>query len=191
MGLTASNHHEFEMVPFRASPSLQSLPSPLNISITGTLQITHSHLRIQYCTSGDDILAIRWPKTSQNLRCQDELWRNTCFELFIASKNEPSYLEYNFSPSRHWAVYAFKTYRQRKALDYISDININHRRADGERFTDVNIILLSEFQNTAIDIGVSAVIESNNGDLFYYALTHKGDSPNFHLRESFILEVQK
>jgi len=186
-----ANHYEFEMAPFRASPSLQSLPSPLNISITGTLQITHSHLSIQYFTSGDDILEIRWPNTSQNPRFQDELWRNTCFELFIAPKHEPSYLEYNFSPSRHWAVYAFKTYRQRKALDYIANININHRRANNERVTDINIVLQSEFQNTTLNIGVSAVIESNNGDLYYYALTHKGGSPDFHLRESFILELQK
>ena len=43
--------------------------------------------------------------------------------------------------------------------------------------------------NQALEIGVSAVIESKNGETIHWALTHTGPEPDFHRRESFILEL--
>src|ERR1700691_3942933 len=40
-----------------------------------------------------------------------DLWRHTCFETFIAVDGQPTYHEFNFAPSRAWAVYAFSGYR--------------------------------------------------------------------------------
>ena len=40
----------------------------------------------------------------------DDLWRTTCFELFVAGEGT-AYREYNFSPSGQWAAYDFDDYR--------------------------------------------------------------------------------
>ena len=42
---------------------------------------------------------------------QDFLWKRTCGELFLGVPGDPSYLEFNFSPSGDWAAYAFDGYR--------------------------------------------------------------------------------
>src|ERR1700756_60544 len=42
----------------------------------------------------------------------DGLWKSTCFEAFVATADEPGYLEFNFSPSLDWAIYRFNAYRE-------------------------------------------------------------------------------
>ena len=42
----------------------------------------------------------------------DELWRSTCFELFLRFDDDERYVEFNFSPSTRWAAYAFDGYRE-------------------------------------------------------------------------------
>jgi hypothetical protein len=40
-----------------------------------------------------------------------------------------------------------------------------------------------------IEVGVAAVIELAGGGLTYWALSHPGPQPDFHRRESFLVEV--
>ena len=42
----------------------------------------------------------------------DELWKHTCFEAFIQPVGSRGYYEFNFSPTRQWAVYRFASYRE-------------------------------------------------------------------------------
>src|SRR3990172_1915372 len=66
-------------------------------------------LCLAYTVCGD-ITRLRIQLTQQPRRV-DGLWQHTCFELFIAVREEPTYYEFNFSPSGEWAAYAFKSYR--------------------------------------------------------------------------------
>lgn len=45
-------------------------------------------------------------------RRMDELWKTTCFELFLRNSKTGAYLEFNLSPSGHWAAYSFDGYRE-------------------------------------------------------------------------------
>jgi len=42
----------------------------------------------------------------------DELWRHTCFEVFVGLPDSEAYCELNFSPSTEWAMYGFVAYRR-------------------------------------------------------------------------------
>ena len=42
----------------------------------------------------------------------DGLWKHTCFEAFIRPGESSGYYEFNFRPTRQWAVYRFDSYRQ-------------------------------------------------------------------------------
>ena len=54
--------------------------------------------------------ALALPDAAEPVRA-DELWRTTCFELFLRRPGSEGYLEFNFSPSGQWAAYAFDGYR--------------------------------------------------------------------------------
>jgi len=41
----------------------------------------------------------------------DELWRHTCFEVFVRPLPGEAYYEFNFAPSTQWAAYRFDGYR--------------------------------------------------------------------------------
>ncbi|MBU0655840.1 MAG: DOMON-like domain-containing protein [Gammaproteobacteria bacterium] len=68
-------------------------------------------LHLQYTLQGE-LAKIRIPEPQAPL-ATDGLWEHTCFEAFIAVQGESGYHEFNFSPSRQWAAYAFSGYRER------------------------------------------------------------------------------
>ncbi|MFV2056940.1 MAG: DOMON-like domain-containing protein [Thiohalomonadales bacterium] len=179
----------FGLVPFKfPNPPLSELVPP-QIDIAGTIQIKQSTLKIQYRISGSGVLDVHWPEDSKDPQPKDDLWRTTCFELFIATKYDSDYLEFNFSPSRDWAVYAFKKYRERKELVAVPDVHVRNGCIEAKILTEVTFILDKEYQGKLLDIGTSAIIENVQGDVFYYALSHQGDSPDFHQRDTFLIDI--
>src|SRR4051812_15672614 len=51
------------------------------------------------------------------MRRADNLWQQTCFEIFLSLPQVFWYYEFNFSPSGEWAVYRFLFYRERAVLE--------------------------------------------------------------------------
>ena len=58
-----------------------------------------------------DMSRIVLPRSRQPARA-DELWRHTCFEVFVGLPESEAYCELNFSPSGEWAIYGFVGYRR-------------------------------------------------------------------------------
>ena len=58
-----------------------------------------------------DMSQVVLPKLRPAARA-DELWRHTCFEVFVALPDSDAYCELNFSPSTEWAMYGFVGYRR-------------------------------------------------------------------------------
>ncbi len=105
----------------------------------------------------------------------DELWKTTCFELFVAGEGE-HYREYNFSPSTRWAAYDFTSYRNRRG-DCPAQVEV-------ECFSDYRTFTL--VAKIACDmpdpsrIGLSAVIEEADGAIRYWAVALAPGKPDFH-----------
>ncbi len=149
-------------------------------------------LSLSYQLSGDmGRLRIPVPKPPGPT---DELWQHTCFEVFIANSGEAAYREFNFSPSGQWAAYAFFDYRQRD-LDggsFGSSISpqIATRLSPGQ--LELNAVLAAGAlppQTGTLDLGLSAVVETIDGSLAYWALRHTTSRPDFHHRASFTFEL--
>src|SRR5437868_3259519 len=66
-------------------------------------------LVLSYIVTGD-ISDIRMPRVVAAER-GDELWRHTCFEVFVRTASGSDYYEFNFAPSTEWAAYRFNAYR--------------------------------------------------------------------------------
>lgn len=114
----------------------------------------------------------------------DGLWRTTCFEAFAGVS--AGYAEYNLSPSGAWAAYAFDDYRQGMSpLDQAAPMIVTRRAADLFVLT-ADVVLPRGVDER---IGLSAVIETLDGVISYWALAHPSDKPDFHHPDSFVLEL--
>jgi hypothetical protein len=182
----ASNNanHPFSLQPF---PSNQPQP---NLKITGNISRLINQLKINYTLSGD-ISAVDITPPSHTPVRKFELWEKTCFEFFIGIKDSPQYWEFNLSPAEHWNIYSFDNYRQGMK----EEIAFNILPFTVENLSD-SILLNLEFDldklitpNIALEVAITTVIKDKNSQFSYWALTHKGEEANFHLRDSFVIEL--
>jgi len=147
--------------------------------------------RIELCfevTGTVDLISIE-PTTPDGKRT-NELWQKTCFEFFVKNVNSTSYWEYNLAPSSNWAIYGFSEYRIGK-FDDLPKVDIPiHTTVRDNRFTlQSTIPLPNSLFDQKLQIGLSTVIQDRNGDIYYYALKHMGDKPDFHDARSFIIST--
>ncbi|GAP97342.1 DOMON-like domain-containing protein [Leptolyngbya sp. NIES-2104] len=120
---------------------------------------------------------------------QDNLWQTTCFEFFIGVQNSSEYWEFNLSPSSDWNVYHFENYRagmQEEKVFLSLPFEIETRSHHTFLSIDLDLNLLN--LNQPIDLGITAVIETNQ-QISYWALKHCGKEADFHIRESFAIEL--
>ena len=118
----------------------------------------------------------------------DELWRHTCFEVFVALPDSDAYCELNFSPSTEWAMYGFVAYRRGMA-----PIEVRRPPRVAVRPTQRGLVLtavtyLAELPmpqpGSPLRAGAAAVVEEKDGRLTYWL-------PDFHHRLGFVLQVGK
>ena len=174
----------FVLIPYLA----QKLPT---LEITGTVTRLVNHLSIHYVVSGD-IKNILLPTPTDSPVRKHDLWRTTCFEFFIAIQDQPCYWEFNMSPSGNWNVYSMDAYRQVNMREEIAFIQLpfKFKKTNDEVTLDITIDLNPIIQlETDLEIGITAIIQTNDGNETYWALAHPGPHADFHLRNSFILEM--
>jgi len=123
----------------------------------------------------------------------DELWRRTCFEVFLALPEGDAYCELNFSPSTEWAMYGFVGYRRG-----MTPILVRRPPRVAVRPTTRGLVLeavtyLEELPlpqpGAPLRAGLAAVIEETDGRLTYWALAHPSSLPDFHHRLGFVLQI--
>lgn len=148
-------------------------------------------------TDGDDVLLSFLVMPSDTLTVpawetparEDELWKNTCFELFLRAAGEDRYVEFNLSPSSRWASYAFEEYRagmRDLPLSVEPQIETERRSSSFELTADLD---LSEISGSDLYAGLSAVIEEIDGTRSYWALAHPPGKPDFHHPDCFALAL--
>jgi len=142
-----------------------------------------------------DVSRIRLPAASP-AREGSRLWEHTCFELFVARDGESAYHELNVAPSGEWAIYGFRDYRE-PALDPRPHQwpipEISGRRSDEAFDLDVRLVLARlsmAYTEARLRVGLSAVVETTEGGLSYWALRHPRDRPDFHDPNAFALCVE-
>jgi hypothetical protein len=139
-----------------------------------------------------DMSQVVLPRTRTPARA-DELWKHTCFELFVALPDGDAYCEFNFSPSGEWAMYGFVGYRRgMRPIDVRRPPRIAVRPMQRglllEAVTYVEELPMPQ-PGLPLRAGVAAIIEEVDGRLSYWALTHPSALPDFHHRLSFALPI--
>lgn len=169
---------QLELVPHPAT-------SPAAVeAVSVTIQHKEHGLDLVYIVEGDSSRIVVPPPTKPYRT--DELWRTTCFELFIRGEGE-TYREFNLSPSGQWAAYRFAEYRGEAEM-----LGLNEPPRIGFSYEPFGFFLLSF---VTVDLGLNArislcaVIEEVDGTKSYWALAHPPGKPDFHHPDCFVLEL--
>lgn len=126
---------------------------------------------------------IKWPKKALSQKFTDKLWETTCFELFAFGPDERTYVEWNFSPSGHYAIYEFSDYRKKVRDLKNLRCQIVARWPQPGRF-ELIANIERPFEITKVNFAI--VLETKKAEKIYYALSHSKEEPDFHDVRAFI-----
>jgi hypothetical protein len=174
----------FALIPFPAA----SIPV---ITLTGEISLQEYELRLDYVLAGN-VNDIYFPPITVNPGRKDELWKTTCFEFFLALKDQARYWEFNLSPSGDWNVYAMDAYRRSgfRQDQSISRLPFDVRFDDRHYFLSVCINLLPIIPSAEpLQAGITAIIQTKDGRETYWSLHHPAAQADFHLRDGFVCSL--
>ncbi|HKE96031.1 MAG TPA: DOMON-like domain-containing protein [Povalibacter sp.] len=163
----------FTLLPHPATPC----PFVTGLSVV-VERLQDGGLRCSYEVAGQvDRLDIPQLKSATRT---DGLWRHTCFEIFLRTAGRPDYDEFNFSPSREWAAYRFEHYRTGMVELELAEPPVIDYRQEPDLLELHARIGASERPSASLQIGLSVVLRSRDGNVSYWALRHASDKPDFH-----------
>ena len=174
----------FTLIPFPA-------PQVPSVSLTGNLSLHQNLLTLHYAMQGK-VEEVEFPPLSEMPSRKEGLWKGTCFECFLAVQNEPGYWEFHFSPSGDWNVYWMDAYRR---IGFREELAISHlpfvfKRSPEGYSLDVSVDLETLMGPVnELQMAITAIIKTRDGNETYWALTHPAQHPDFHLRQGFVMEL--
>jgi hypothetical protein len=172
----------YDLIPHPESP--RGPVSALGVEVVRTGDV----LDLRYRLNGLlDRIAIPAPAAQAR---RDDLWKHTCFEVFIRAGDEAGYCEFNVSPSTHWAAYSFSGYREGMAELAVPAPRIARRMENSTLELSVSLDLSAEpVASQQWRLAISAVIENDTEQRSYWALAHPSGKPDFHHADGFVLEL--
>jgi hypothetical protein len=180
---TVTSHHALHRHPVSACAAVRAIEVSAIPTASGALTLS-------YRLHGDPAdISIPEPVPPA---AADDLWQHTCLEAFVAAAGDDGYREFNFSPAGLWANYRFTACRERDPdfLPPAAPRIVFQRCTDGFR---LDAWLGSKLLPASgkLNIGLTAVIKTRDGGRSYWALAHCAAQPDFHLRQSFSLTLQR
>lgn len=166
----------YELVGHPAAPS-----STVERITIAAARPTRDTIALTYRIHGD-LAAIRWPDPAAP-EFAHELWMHTCFEAFVAGEGD-FYRELNLSPSTRYAIYDFNGYRGAMRDAAERDIRLEFDRATATLSAEVRLPALAGVAEWRL--GLTTVIEDEDGAKSYWALHHPRDTPDFHNQAGFV-----
>ena len=174
----------FDLQPFPASEH------PRDLQLRVVVDRNPHILTLRYELS-DPAAQVALAAPAESPLRKNNLWEETCFECFIATPGSSAYWEFNFAPSGNWNAYHFEAYRQgmREETNFEA-MPLRISRAPNVLTLIAEIDLRKMYLgNLSIQLGLTAVIKTSDDAVSFYALAHHGAQPDFHLRESFGVEI--
>ncbi|MEB3354976.1 MAG: DOMON-like domain-containing protein [Cyanobacteriota bacterium] len=172
-------------------------PRQISVEVQATVarpSEDQARLELHYQLRGTD--AVLLPKPSASPQRRDELWQHTCLEAFLSPSDLDGYWEFNLAPSGHWNVYRLENYRQGLQPEpFYAHLPVEIRREGNSSQPHCLELRLScplppgLSAARQLAVGLSSVIESADGQLSYWALTHPSPQADFHHRGGWLLRL--
>lgn len=169
--------------------SLCKVPSAWRVSVALEREASGA-LNIRYTMPRRGLrLPVSRDSTSSPTRV-DGLWHHSCVELFVAVPGNSAYREFNFAADGRWAAFDFVDYREPAAyLPQIFAPRIVDEIVGDAICIKVHLDATTLQGSAELQFGATAVLESDDGDLSYWAVCHPTDKPDFHHRDGFVLTL--
>lgn len=180
---------KLSLTPFEQDSPLKSL------RVACDLLIRDGVLHFDFAVLGD-VSLVNWDDNPTQGQFNLELWKKTCFEIFLKIPGQAEYWEWNFAPNLNWGFFHFEDYRKALPLPSRSGglknlefIRSRHEQVHLKGCLSPNFssYLSWAFLNRAsLELGVSAVLMGPQGDKTYWALKHSSPKPDFHLADNYL-----
>ena len=117
----------------------------------------------------------------------DNLWQDTCFELFLKPENTSRYWEWNLSPSGLWQSYTFSDTRLHQTKIEISPPEwIQFEKLKHSFLLHWSVPLPRELQADPLWGHVTSILKMSDEALEYFAAHHPNAKPDFHDPKNFV-----
>ena len=162
----------YRLVPHQAHPPLAITSIEARVIGRDT-----NWLRLRWRIEGTGRLVV--PKFAGKGRA-DGLWQTTCFEVFLQPKGGEPYCEFNLSPSERWNAYDFQSRREGMAERPVQREPVCTMRM-GSSFAIFDAAIPgAALPQAHCAMGLTSVIEEEDGHKSYWALAHHETKPDFH-----------
>ena len=173
------------LLPHPASPASAE---PWHIQCQ--IELDETHLEFTYHIRGNST-QLEIPRHLAESHRLDNLWQETCFEVFLRRKDQPpGYLEFNFAPSGHWAFYRLGGYRAELERPEVEGPPIIRAQFEAGGTSLKAKIPWSMIENhlpgnSPLEAGLSVILKEKSGVMAYWAVKHPSEKPDFHHPDSF------
>ena len=156
------------------------------IKLYATIELKKEKLKLDYEIIGDISLYI-FPKQTQQQRA-NELWKATCFELFMNNYSSTKYYEINISPSTQWNSYQFTSYKKEMIESHIfSTPTIRSQQQNNGYNLSFEMDFTESIFEKKLLINCAVILLDNKGVRYFYSINRRKELPDFHDREYFEL----
>ncbi len=155
------------------------------LNIESTLTLNANKISLHFKISGA-IKKYQFPQ-KEELKRASELWKATCFELFLANSKTQTYYEINISPTLHWNIYRLEVYRAEPKEFVVSSEPLIKSREDKEHYKIDFELACKELDLAEFDqYNLAVILLNKQNEREFWAVNPVGESPDFHDRRGFI-----
>lgn len=155
-----------------------------DIEVHTTIELQHNKFKIEYEITAD-LSPYNFPKKSKQQRA-DELWRDTCFELFITNRSSDEYYEINTSPSTKWNAYHFQNYKEDMSeSDVFSVPSIISQKLDNRYSFSFEMAFQEDIFEKELLVNLAIILLDRDCVRHFYSIHRREGSPDFHDRDGF------
>jgi hypothetical protein len=197
--MAASNPNIAKLHRLKAFPMMHEMHTK-SYRVWARIKLTPGELQIYYkleAAAPKEFSKILLADIEAKPSRKKDLWSQTCFECFIPTRQGDGYLEFNGSPSGSWNWYSFKSYRQGMSEFPLNPESVPKQVTQSRSDTSIEcewVLPLSGIRQGFLSagqnglqfdkVGVTMVLSTSLATT-YWALSHEGVKPDFHLKSSW------
>ena len=150
-----------------------------DIKIQASFEINDEILTLEFTVTGE-IKSYIFNEPCEQTR-EDELWKKTCFELFIAHKNTPLYYELNISSSTNWNFYRFSDYKTAmKEEKNVSEPFIHSYKMQDKYRLSFEFDFYEELIEKELIFNLAVILLDTKGVRHFYSINRQEKTVDFH-----------
>ena len=153
--------------------------SSTNITAEASFTLTSQRLELSFVLQGVDNHYL-FERESQVKRA-DELWKATCFEMFIKNSNAKEYWELNIAPNGSWNFYRFSDYKKdMQEESRVLTPKVLFKQERDEVSVSIKVDFMEKLFDERVDFNLALILLDMEGKRHFFTLNPKDGVADFH-----------